>query len=450
MAGKGRLTVTSVTANGDIQSTHQYNVSVKFEIGFDYGGYNSAKRPYSITCDGQTKSGSNSFSVSSGNGTFKYATMGTQTFTITMPTSGAAKTISCSATCSTGVTPATITGSTSYTLPAVTWEYTVSYDANGGTGAPDSQKKTHGTTLTLSSTIPTRDSVITEETTTHYVFKGWATSATATSPEYSAGSSYTANAATTLYAVWQATTSLNITEYNVSFNTNGGSPVSPQIKDREVPLTLTTDIPTKYGYRFDGWNTQIDGRGVKYRAGSTYSIDADIILYAIWIPWKHTVVYKANGCYSRVPRKFVKTKDVYASISDYEPVRRKYKFIEWNTKKDGTGVSYKVGDSYDVLQDGGIVNLYAIWVSKDVFIYNNNTCAAIEFVEGADDTMITKDGIVYCPEIIETENGTIQLNIDGIHCFETMESFTLFYLKDGDGTALTDESGNYLYSTIHM
>lgn len=203
MAGKGRLTVTSVTANGDIQSTHQYNVSVKFEIGFDYGGYNSAKRPYSITCDGQTKSGSNSFNVSSGNGTFKYATMGTLTFPVTMPTSGAAKTISISATCSTGVTPATITASTSYTLPAVTWAYTVSYDANGGENAPESQTKSHGTALTLSSDVPTRASAIVNGVTFDYVFKGWATSADG-SATYQAGGSFTTDATTTLYAVWEA------------------------------------------------------------------------------------------------------------------------------------------------------------------------------------------------------------------------------------------------------
>ena len=72
--------------------------------------------------------------------------------------------------------------------------YTVSYNANGGSGAPASQTKTYGTTLKLSSTKPTR---------TNYTFKGWATSASAITATYSAGGSYTANAAITLYAVWE-------------------------------------------------------------------------------------------------------------------------------------------------------------------------------------------------------------------------------------------------------
>ena len=71
--------------------------------------------------------------------------------------------------------------------------YTVAYSANGGTGAPASQTKTYGVNLTLSSTIPTRQ---------YYNFKGWATSPNG-SVVYAAGGTYSANAAVTLYAVWE-------------------------------------------------------------------------------------------------------------------------------------------------------------------------------------------------------------------------------------------------------
>lgn len=90
----------------------------------------------------------------------------------------------------------TYTGNAAVTLYAK-WTaitYTVSYNANGGTGAPGNQTKTYGKTLTLSSTRPTR---------TNYNFKGWATSSTATSAQYQPGGSFTTNATTTLYAVWQ-------------------------------------------------------------------------------------------------------------------------------------------------------------------------------------------------------------------------------------------------------
>lgn len=74
------------------------------------------------------------------------------------------------------------------------YTYTVSFNANGGSGAPGNQTKTYGTTLVLSSTKPKR---------TNYNFLGWGTSASATSATYSAGGNYTANAAITLYAVWK-------------------------------------------------------------------------------------------------------------------------------------------------------------------------------------------------------------------------------------------------------
>ena len=77
--------------------------------------------------------------------------------------------------------------------------YTVTYNANGGSGAPSKQTKTYGVTLTLSSTKPTR---------TNYTFKGWGTSASTTTVSYSAGDKYSKNANITLYAIWELSYSL--------------------------------------------------------------------------------------------------------------------------------------------------------------------------------------------------------------------------------------------------
>lgn len=72
--------------------------------------------------------------------------------------------------------------------------YAVKYNANGGSGAPAQQTKTYGTTLKLSSTIPTRSG---------YTFVKWNTNSSGTGTNYASGANYTANAAVTLYAVWQ-------------------------------------------------------------------------------------------------------------------------------------------------------------------------------------------------------------------------------------------------------
>lgn len=91
---------------------------------------------------------------------------------------------------------ATYSANATITLYAI-WKavtYTVTFDANGGTGAPSAQTKTYGVTLTLSTTVPTK---------TNYNFLGWGTSASATTVSYAAGANYTTNAAITLYAIWE-------------------------------------------------------------------------------------------------------------------------------------------------------------------------------------------------------------------------------------------------------
>lgn len=80
--------------------------------------------------------------------------------------------------------------------------YAVTYNANGGTGAPTSQTKWYNESLSLNgwgtasgTTPPTR---------ANYTFLGWSTSSTATSATYTSSShSYTGNAPLTLYAVWE-------------------------------------------------------------------------------------------------------------------------------------------------------------------------------------------------------------------------------------------------------
>ena len=194
MAGTGRIYVTAVRGVGDANLTHQYDVDIRFDIAFDWGGYNYGGAPYSMSCDGQNTSGSATFAVGSGGGNWIWTNIGgTKTFRITMPTSGQPKNIGFSATINTGLNPSTISASGSYALSAITWEHTVSYNANGGTGAPGSQKKIYGSNLTLSSARPTRDG---------YVFMGWATSS-AGEVSYMPGSTYGTDVDITLYAVWK-------------------------------------------------------------------------------------------------------------------------------------------------------------------------------------------------------------------------------------------------------
>lgn len=162
---------------------------------------------------------------------------------------------------------ATKTVSFTVTVPAWT-SYTIKFNANGGSGAPGNQTKWKDQTLTLSSTKPTR---------TGYSFLGWSTSASATSATYTAGGSYTANSAATLYAVWKANT------YTIKFNANGGSGApGNQTKTYGKTLTLSSTKPTRTNYNFKGWGTSASATTVTYAAGGSYTTNAAATLYAVW------------------------------------------------------------------------------------------------------------------------------------------------------------------------
>ena len=160
--------------------------------------------------------------------------------------------------------------------------YTVSYDANGGTGAPAGQTKTHGTALTLSSAKPTRASTsagsctvtlngnggtvtpgtLTAARTTGYTFKNWNTAANGSGTGYASGASYTADAAVTLYAQWNSSTST---------------------------ASVTLPTPTRTGWTFRNWNTKADGTGTAYDAKASYTPSGNVTLYAIWQQDQETV-----------------------------------------------------------------------------------------------------------------------------------------------------------------
>jgi len=74
-----------------------------------------------------------------------------------------------------------------------------------------------------------------------------------------------------------------VNTYIVSYDAKGGSGApSTQIKVENIPLTLSTTIPSKTGYDFMGWDTNSSGSTVVYNPGSQYSSDASITLYAVW------------------------------------------------------------------------------------------------------------------------------------------------------------------------
>ena len=258
---------------------------------------------------------------------------------------------SSSATAATYAAGAAYTGNAAVTLYAV-WKYqpatyTVSYDANGGSGAPERQTKTYGVVLTLATVAPTRR---------NWRFIGWSKDRNAATAEYVSGGDYTDNADVTLYAVWQ----YDPETYTVRYDANGGTgaPAS-QTKTYGVPLTLSVVKPTRAGYEFLGWSTDPMTMLTNYAPGERYTDEASITLYAVWryVPKTYTVSYDANGG-GNTPASQTKTEDVTLILTSTIPTRYGYTFRGWATSSSATSATYQAGGSYTANES---VTLYAVW-----------------------------------------------------------------------------------------
>lgn len=199
--------------------------------------------------------------------------------------------------------------------------YSITYNANGGTGAPPSQTATGSTTL--SAVRPTRAG---------YSFLGWSTDSSATAASYAPGAAYSGNTSVVLYAVWRANT------YTVKFDCNGQS-VYPSIAD----VTVTYDsvygelpVPSvlSSGYTFGGWFTSATG-GTRITSDTIVKITDTQTLYAHWVANKYTITFDANGGTVSPETKTVTYGQPIGSLPI--PVRTGYRFDGWYTIDVETG-----------------------------------------------------------------------------------------------------------------
>ena len=176
-----------------------------------------------------------------------------------------------------------------------------------------------------------------------YTFSGWYLSRAYTR-EITSSDTVNNSEDHTLYARWTAG------EYTVSFNSNGGSAVSP------IGVTYgkkygNLPLPTKPGYTFDGWYTD---SGEKVTADSTVNVDRNHTLNAKWRENTYTVSFNTNGG-SSVGSISVKYGDTYGTL----PTTQKdyYTFTGWYTSPSG-GTKVSSGDTFNSTSN---ITLYAQW-----------------------------------------------------------------------------------------
>ncbi|MCH3954585.1 MAG: InlB B-repeat-containing protein [Eubacterium sp.] len=178
----------------------------------------------------------------------------------------------------------------------VSADYQLTYDANGGTNAPEAAEIKDSTDsrqdFELSSDVPERKG---------YSFLGWSEDKDAKKADYKAGSKYTMtwpDTAKTLYAVWEkenstptnpvtpVSPSTPAENHTVIFHYNDGTTADVTQSVADGSQAVKPGNPSRDGYTFDGWYS--DAELTKSYDFST-PVKNNVELYAKWTKKNETV-----------------------------------------------------------------------------------------------------------------------------------------------------------------
>ena len=251
----------------------------------------------------------------------------------------------------------TVTADTTVTavwedIPVTT--YTVSFDANGGTGTMADVTGVSG-----EYTLPENGFNAPEG----QRFKAWSVGGV----EKAVGAKITVTADTTVTAVWE---DIPVTTYTVSFDANGGTGTMADVTGVSGEYTLPENgFNAPEGQRFKAWSVG----GVEKAVGAKITVTADTTVTAVWedIPvTTYTVSFDANGGTGTMADVTGVTSSYTLPANGFTAPSGK-QFKGWATSASGTVIT---GTSITVTAD---TKLYAIWTSTSSGGYYYAPTAAV-------------------------------------------------------------------------
>jgi uncharacterized repeat protein (TIGR02543 family) len=152
--------------------------------------------------------------------------------------------------------------------------------------------------------------------------------------------------------------------YTVTYSgngfTSGAVPTDATAYSSGATVTAVANSGSvaRTGYTFGGWNTQNNGLGTNYTAGSgTFTINASTTLYAKWTINQHTVTFDFNTGAGTMANQSANY-NVAMALTSNAFTKTGYTFAGWNTAAGGGGTSYVNAASYPFTASA---TLYAQW-----------------------------------------------------------------------------------------
>ena len=240
------------------------------------------------------------------------------------------------------------------------YNYYLRYDANGGTGEPNTQSTLGTAATSVSFRVPS-----TEPTRTNYTFLGWSFDSTATAADYVSGDIvylYSGKPDRTLYAVWK-----KIYTYSYLYNANTTDTVTNMPENQSASSSETTysfdirgNIPTRTGYVFNGWALVSSGGGSIYSPNDPgpqlNTNKTSITLYAQWSPRTYTITVDYYDDTSEAGLSISGGGSYqYGSVITLTATPRTgYAFDGWYTYISGVWTRVSANQNYDVTVTGAM------------------------------------------------------------------------------------------------
>ena len=164
----------------------------------------------------------------------------------------------------------------------------------------------------------------------------------------------------TLYAEWLRT---------LSFDTNSATPIN-SINLRPGDALSAPSEPTKIGYTFAGWYTNV-ALTIPFTFGSMP--DENLIVYAKWTINQYTITFNSNGGTELAPI----TQDYDTTVVEpLEPTRVGYTFSGWY--EDQTLVTEYIFTSMPASD----ITVYAKWTRSITYILYDEVLKIVSYDSG--------------------------------------------------------------------